>query len=288
MITSDSAPLLRPDVFLVPSGSGTVYVRSSRGTDLIAAPGIAGWLERLAPFLDGTRTVEQLLDGLEGDRRTTVLRVLELIDRHGLLAVRAAPGPDRDTASYARLRVLALGAPAAVGALTNALRLTGLPAVTPVTGHAAARTAVAAGGHDALLLLDAGDDPQSVARLDEDCRAGGLWFAAAVRDAESWWLGPTLSPALTAPPAAGSAPGNACTARKPPHAPLSTRPISTQRISARPISTHLNSARPVNARPMPLSSPPPCWRTVSSGPSSAPPPVRRTSRSRSSGWTPRP
>ncbi|WP_406153925.1 hypothetical protein OG217_14315 [Streptomyces sp. NBC_01023] len=194
MITSDSAPLLRPDVFLVPSGSGTVYVRSSRGTDLIAAPGIAGWLERLAPFLDGTRTVEQLLDGLEGDRRTTVLRVLELIDRHGLLAVRAAPGPDRDTASYARLRVLALGAPAAVGALTNALRLTGLPAVTPVTGHAAARTAVAAGGHDALLLLDAGDDPQSVARLDEDCRAGGLWFAAAVRDAESWWLGPTLSP----------------------------------------------------------------------------------------------
>ncbi|MFJ5292937.1 hypothetical protein [Streptomyces sp. NPDC088348] len=190
MITSDSAPLLRPDVFLTPSGSGTVYVRSSRGTDLIAAPGIAGWLDRLAPFLDGTRTVDQLLDGLDGDRRTVVLRILQLIDRHGLLADRAAPGPDRHTASYPRLRVLVLCAPPTAGALTDALRLTGLSAITPVTDHAAARNAVAAGGHDALLLLAAGDDPQSVARLDEECRAHGLRFAAAVRDAESWWLGP--------------------------------------------------------------------------------------------------
>jgi hypothetical protein len=194
VITYDSAPLLRPDAFLTPSGSGTVYVRSSRGTDLIAAPGIADWLDRLTPFLDGTRTVEQLLGGLDAARRTMVLGVLRLIDSHGLLADQAAPGPDRRTASYSRLRVLVLGAPPAVGALTNALRLTGLSAVTPVADHAAAGTAVAAGGHDALLLLAAGDDPQSLARLDEDCRAHGLWFGAAVRDAESWWLGPTLSP----------------------------------------------------------------------------------------------
>ncbi|MGC5341892.1 hypothetical protein ACPXCE_03205 [Streptomyces sp. DT24] len=194
MITYDSVPLLRPDVFLTPSGSGTVYVRSSRGTDLIAAPGIADWLDRLAPFLDGTRTVEQLLGGLDAPRRTVVLRILRLIDGHGLLADQAAPGPDPRAASYPRSRVLVLGAPAAADALTNALRLTGLPAVTPVADHAAARTAVAAGGHDALLLLAAGDDPRSLARLDEDCRARGLWFAAAVRDAESWWLGPALSP----------------------------------------------------------------------------------------------
>ncbi|MFE2377010.1 hypothetical protein [Streptomyces sp. NPDC059398] len=194
MITSDSVPLLRPDVFLTPSGSGTVHVRSSHGTDLIAAPGIAGWLDRLTPFLDGTRTVEQLLDGLDGARRTTVLRVLQLIDRHGLLADRATPDTERRAAAYPRLRVLILCAPAAAGALTDALRLTGLSAVTPVADHAAARTAVAAGGHDALLLLAPGDDARSVARLDEECRAHGLWFAAAVRDAESWWLGETLSP----------------------------------------------------------------------------------------------
>ncbi|MFF8595398.1 hypothetical protein ACF061_28950 [Streptomyces sp. NPDC015220] len=194
MITPDSVPLLRPDVFLVPSGSGTVYARSSHGTDLIAAPGIAGWLDRLTPFLDGTRTVGQLLDGLDGARRTVVWRILELLDEHSLLADRSDPGQDRRATAHQRLRVLVLGAPAAAAALAHALRLTGLSATTPVAGHAEARAAVAAGGHDALLHLTADDDPGPVARLDEDCREHGLWFAAAVRDAESWWLGPTLSP----------------------------------------------------------------------------------------------
>ncbi|MFG2720063.1 hypothetical protein ACGFW5_17465 [Streptomyces sp. NPDC048416] len=194
MITSDSVPLLRPDVFVTPSGSGTVYVRSSRGTDLIAAPGIADWLDRLTPFLDGTRTVDQLTDGLDGPRRAMVLRILQLIDRHGLLEDRAAGGPARTATRYTRLSVLVLGAPETTTPLANALRLTGLPAIVPMSDPAAARTAMAAGGHDALLMLSGGDDPRSVARLDEDCHARGLWFAAGVRDAEAWWLGPTLPP----------------------------------------------------------------------------------------------
>ncbi|MCX5384496.1 hypothetical protein [Streptomyces sp. NBC_00083] len=194
MITSVSVPLLRPDVFLTPSGSGTVYVRSSRGTDLIAAPGIAGWLERLAPFLDGSRTVAQLLDGLDGARRGTVLRVLQLLDEHGLLDDVAPREPDPRAARYPHLRTLALGTPAATGALADALRLTGLTGITPVAGQEAALTALANGGHDALLLLAEGGDARSVARLDEECRVRGLWFAAAVRDAESWWIGPMLAP----------------------------------------------------------------------------------------------
>ncbi|WP_328306726.1 hypothetical protein OG432_01060 [Streptomyces sp. NBC_00442] len=194
MITSASVLLLRSDVFLTPSGSGTVHVRSSRGTDLIAAPGIAGWLDRLAPFLDGTRTVDMLLDGLDGPRRSVVLRVLQRIDGHGLLEDLAAREPDPRTVRYPRVRALVLGTPAAVGALTDALRLTGLSAITPVTDPEAARKELATGGHDALLLLARGDDAGTVARLDDECRVRGVWFAAAVRDAESWWLGPMLAP----------------------------------------------------------------------------------------------
>ncbi|MEU5088860.1 hypothetical protein [Streptomyces sp. NPDC021356] len=194
MITSDSVPLLRPDVFLTPSGSGTVHVRSSRGTGLIAAPGIAGWLDRLTPFLDGTRTVEQLLGGLDEARRAVVLRVLRIVEAHGLLADLSAPDPGPRAAAYPGLRVLLLGAPAGARALAHALRLTGLPGTTAVADHAAARAAVAAGGHDALLLVSAGGDPRSVARLDEDCRAHGLWFAAAVHGTGAWWLGPSLAP----------------------------------------------------------------------------------------------
>ncbi|MFE9118911.1 hypothetical protein [Streptomyces sp. NPDC007172] len=194
MITSDSAPLLRPDVFLTPSGNGTVHVRSSQGTTLIAAPGIAGWLDRLTPFLDGTRTMGRLVDGLDTARRDTVLRVLQLIDSHGLLTDRADPIPNMRAAAYPQLRALAVGTAAATTALANALRLTGLAAVTAAADATAARTAVTAGGHDAVLVLAGGDEVESVARLDDDCRAHGLWFAAAVSDAESWWLGPAFAP----------------------------------------------------------------------------------------------
>ncbi|WP_018566132.1 hypothetical protein [Streptomyces sp. PsTaAH-124] len=194
MLASDSVPLLRPDVFLTPSGSGTVHVRSSRGTDLIAAPGIAAWLDRLAPFLDGTRTVDQLVGGLDENRRTVVLRVLRLLDAHGLLDERSAAGPDPRAAAHARMRVLLLGDPEHTRAQADALRLTGLHTTTAVEDLDAARTAVAAGGHDALVLLTADADTPSVARLDEDCRRHGLWFAAAVRDAAAWWLGPSLAP----------------------------------------------------------------------------------------------
>lgn len=194
MLASDSVPLLRPDAFVTPSGSGTVHVRSSRGTDLIAAPGIAAWLERLAPFLDGTRTVDQLIAGLDEKRRAVVLRVLRLLDAHGLLDEGSAAGPYPRAAAHARMRVLLLGDPEHTGAQADALRLTGLHTTTAVKDLDAARTAVAAGGHDALLLLTADADTRSVARLDEDCRGHGLWFAAAVRDADAWWLGPTLAP----------------------------------------------------------------------------------------------
>ncbi|MFC8710653.1 hypothetical protein ACFUCQ_12100 [Streptomyces sp. NPDC057197] len=194
MLASDSVPLLRPDVFVTPSGSGTVHVRSSRGTDLIAAPGIAAWLDRLAPFLDGTRTVDQLVGGLDEKRRAVVLRVLRLLDAHGLLDERSAPGPDPRAAAHARMRVLLYGDPEHTRAQADALRLTGLHTTTALKDLDAVRTAVAAGGHDALLLLTADADTGSVARLDEDCRRHGLWFAAAVRDADAWWLGPTLAP----------------------------------------------------------------------------------------------
>ncbi|MYR55438.1 hypothetical protein GTY54_03970, partial [Streptomyces sp. SID625] len=79
-------------------------------------------------------------------------------------------------------------------AQADALRLTGLRTTTALKDLDAVRTAVAAGGHDALLLLTADADTRSVARLDEDCHKHGLWFAAAVRDAHAWWLGPTLAP----------------------------------------------------------------------------------------------
>ena len=196
MISMDSALRLRPDVFVVPSGRGTAYVRSSTGTDLIAAPGIAAWLERLAPFLDGSHTAEQLLGGLDEARRATVLGVLERLVAHGLVEDLADPGPAQRAADYARLRVLVVAPAPAAAALAAALRLTGAetPArVTDLADPAEAEAAVDSGRYDALLLAAGGEQLQ-LSRLDERCRRKGMWFAAAVRDADAWWIGPMLAP----------------------------------------------------------------------------------------------
>ncbi|MYS23175.1 hypothetical protein GA0115240_14867 [Streptomyces sp. DvalAA-14] len=193
MISMDSAPRLRPDVFVVPSGRGTAYVRSSTGTDLIAAPGIAAWLDRLTPFLDGSRTVRQLLDGLDEARRATVVEVLERLDAHGLVEDLADPGPAVRAAAYARLRVLVVAPALAADAVAAALRLTGADPVAQVTDPIEAEASVDSGQYDALLLA-AGDEPIRVSRLDAACRRNGMWFAAAVRDADAWWIGPMLAP----------------------------------------------------------------------------------------------
>jgi len=199
VIPMDFAPRLRPDVFVVPSGRGTAYVRSSTGTDLIAAPGIAAWLDRLTPFLDGTRTVGQLLEGLDDTRRPVVLGVLERLDAHGLLQDRADRGPALRADAYARLRVLVL-APAPCGpALTDALRLTGVARATQVTDRAEAEAAAAGGGYDALLLLTAHAEASEVAGLDRHCRRHGMWFAPAVGGADAWWIGPMLGPGRDRP-----------------------------------------------------------------------------------------
>ncbi|MBC3841186.1 hypothetical protein GXW82_15435 [Streptacidiphilus sp. 4-A2] len=194
MISPDSAPRLRPDVFLVPSGRGTAYVRSSRGTDLIAAPGIALWLDRITPFLDGTHTVGQLLGGLDDTRRALVLGVLERLDAHDLLEDLADPGPARRASAYPRLRVLVLGAPPEGNALAGALRLTDTGPVTVTADPAEARAAASGGACDALLLLAPRADPHQIARLDQHCRRSGTWFAAAVGGSDGWWIGPVLRP----------------------------------------------------------------------------------------------
>src|SRR5690349_449417 len=105
-------PRIRPDVFWVPTGAGGVYAVSSRGPTILAGTDVDRWLDRLAPFLDGTHTLAELAANLDPQRRAKVASVVGRLHRYGLVEDLARYEPeglsDAERQRYAgQLRYLA-------------------------------------------------------------------------------------------------------------------------------------------------------------------------------------
>lgn len=195
MVTPQTLPRLRADVFTVPTGQDAAYVRSSRGVQLLAEPGIHSWIERLAPFLDGTRTVAQLLAQLPPQRHLLVTGVLDRLESLALLEDLADQRPAERQRAYTRLRVLAVAGPAEGAALERALRRSGVTGAVTVLGPADVRLiAEQATTHDAVLHLARPGAVDLAHRLDELCGSGGQWFAQAAHHGDAAWLGPVRRP----------------------------------------------------------------------------------------------
>ncbi|CAL9426914.1 hypothetical protein SUDANB95_01958 [Actinosynnema sp. ALI-1.44] len=143
-------PKLRADTLYVPSADGT-YLMNNQKTVTLPGAGTYPWIERLAPHLDGSRTVEQLTSGLAPDKRDAVAELVRfLLDQgfavdvgedlpHGLdpaelrayEAEIAFIGYFRDSAAhrferYRRSRVLAVGSGRTLAALVHGALHTGL------------------------------------------------------------------------------------------------------------------------------------------------------------------
>ncbi|MFF8595404.1 hypothetical protein ACF061_28980 [Streptomyces sp. NPDC015220] len=77
-------PRLIPDTHLLPSDRGVV-ISGPRHTAAFALPGIHPWLERLRPFLDGRRTLDQLTADLPPQAAQHVRGLVELLAREGFV-----------------------------------------------------------------------------------------------------------------------------------------------------------------------------------------------------------
>jgi len=82
-------PRLLPDIHLLPSEQGVV-IRGPRHSAAIPMPGIYPWLERIRPFLDGSRQVEELVADLTPQAAQHVRALVDLLVREGF--VRDAEG----------------------------------------------------------------------------------------------------------------------------------------------------------------------------------------------------
>lgn len=108
-------PKLRRDAFFAALDDGGLAVLNSRGHSVHPGVGFGRWVERLAPFLDGTHTVEELTRSLTAERRDHVVGVLERLGRVGVLehprtpsAAAAATLTDTEQRIYAeQIRYLA-------------------------------------------------------------------------------------------------------------------------------------------------------------------------------------
>jgi putative thiazole-containing bacteriocin maturation protein len=75
-------PKLKGDVYWIPVPDG-VFVLSSQASRSIKGQQIAQWLDRLAPYLDGSNTVDDLVADLSADKQQMVRTLIAFLARNG-------------------------------------------------------------------------------------------------------------------------------------------------------------------------------------------------------------
>nr|AID54691.1 thiazole synthase [Streptomyces sp. NRRL WC-3908] len=97
-------PKLKPDVLYVPTADGVHLFGAGANLELRGGA-IYQWVDRLAPHLNGTVTLDNLLRGLPDDKRAVVAALLERLEDGGCLTDAEADEPhgltDRELATYA-------------------------------------------------------------------------------------------------------------------------------------------------------------------------------------------
>ncbi len=77
-------PKLRGDTKYVPTPDG-VYLQNNRRVLRIPGKQVYQWVERLAPYLDGNRSLAELTDGLSADRTEMVDQLVEMLAAAGFV-----------------------------------------------------------------------------------------------------------------------------------------------------------------------------------------------------------
>ncbi|HEX4703844.1 MAG TPA: hypothetical protein VH352_17065, partial [Pseudonocardiaceae bacterium] len=87
---------VRADAFYVRHGDG-VWLRNNAGSFSIQGAGAYQLVDTLFANLDGTRTIDELTDGLPGPARSSVVRLVATLERNGFVKLAeypAEPVPD--------------------------------------------------------------------------------------------------------------------------------------------------------------------------------------------------
>jgi bacteriocin biosynthesis cyclodehydratase domain-containing protein len=197
-------PLLAPWFRLVEDGD-RLLLEHGQSVVVLEGAAVARLLPHLLPLLDGTRTVDQLVDRLGEAVREAILQGLETLAAHGLLA----EGPP--AADGARATAHAFAAAYGLAPSPVAARLEG--AVVGVVGESAAASDIArlliaagvgrvqrhswdrAGDVDLVVVAPAADESQCLGPWNDAALAAGLrWLPVLGFDGRFAAVGPLVIP----------------------------------------------------------------------------------------------
>jgi bacteriocin biosynthesis cyclodehydratase domain-containing protein len=198
-------------------GEDLVRVRSNRGAFVLNGKHVAGWLEQLAPYLDGRRSLEALTAALPAARREAVGKLVAMLTEqgvvhdldlelpHGLTEQElAAAGPEIayiDSCSgsgahhFGRFRetpVLVLGAAPIAAALAAQVRALGCRRVEvagPDADLAEPAPSLLPG-----LVLTCTECPSRLTAANRACRSSGRALLPIAVAGEVAWIGPLVRP----------------------------------------------------------------------------------------------
>ncbi|MBF8194564.1 hypothetical protein ITP53_54720, partial [Nonomuraea sp. K274] len=195
--------LLRPDAHYA-EVEGGVYFLSHQGETFIAGPSVHRWLDRLAPLLDGTRTLDELTANLPADRAEFVRRLIGTLAERGLVRTVGPEAPDTLTdaerdehrgllshlgyfvdspghvlESFRDTPAAIVGSGPLAAELARACAAAGLRRVE-TTGEV--------GAAQVVIHVAEAAEPDRVARLERRCAAFGALLAQVMPVAdEIWW-----------------------------------------------------------------------------------------------------
>ncbi|MEV5600786.1 hypothetical protein AB0L33_04990 [Streptomyces sp. NPDC052299] len=176
-------PRIGDDVLFAPLPDG-VALLGEAGELTLKGAHVAALVERLAPRLDGRRTVEKLTASLPDEHRTVVAELIRVLAERGLVA--DAHRPAAEGARFAGATALVIGAGPVADACVRALAHSGVGEVVAAEPDAG----VPEGAALVLHLFGHGETPVA-RRIAEDCAARGIPLVQVM-------LGETC--ALIAPP----------------------------------------------------------------------------------------
>jgi hypothetical protein len=84
--------MLAGDAYYVPDQGGA-YALTHRGPVRLNGASLCQWLDRLAPFLDGSHTLDDLTSAVPADRRAVVENLVTVLIEQGLITVGTAHSP---------------------------------------------------------------------------------------------------------------------------------------------------------------------------------------------------